>query len=60
MKLDQLQVLIPYKDLAALLEIAQQFGALEKDVKQLRKELDAVRCRFTELNEKCLEIERAL
>ena len=60
MKPDQLQVLIPYKDLASLLDAAERVNGLEKDLKQLRKELDACRCRITELLEKCLEIERAL
>ena len=60
MKPDQLQVLIPYKDLASLLNAAERVDALEKDVKQLRKELDRCRCTITELNEKCIEIERAL
>ena len=60
MKPDQLQVLIPYKDLASLLDAADRVDGLEKDLMQLRKELDACRCRITELNEKCLEIDRAL
>ena len=60
MKPDQLQVLIPYKDLVALLQAAERIKGLEAELKQLRKELDACDCRITELNFKCTDIERAL
>ena len=60
MKPENLQVLIPYKDLVALLDAAEQYKDLQADLKQLRKELDGVRCLIRETQDKCLEIERAL
>ena len=60
MKPENFQVLIPYKDLAALLEVAQQLTVLQGDIRKLQKQLDACYCIITETNNKCLEIERAL
>ena len=57
---DDIQVLVPYKDLVALLELASKFEVLKAQLNQLRKEHDADHCLMRQTWDKIGEVERAL
>lgn len=57
---DDLQVLVPYKDLVALLELASKFEALQAQLNKLRKEHDADHGLIVQTWDKIGELERAL
>ena len=57
---DDLQVLVPYKDLVALLELSQRFEGMEKDVAQMKRELDGCRALISQTQAYAKDIERQL
>lgn len=57
---DNFSVLIPYKDLEALLKIARNYDTLEKKVQRIEKQLDALRVMYGEALERIAEINRYL
>ena len=57
---ENIQVLVPYKDLAALLEIAQRFEAMEQDLAQIHRELDGCRFLISQTQAYAKNIERQL
>lgn len=50
-KLPDIQVIIPYKDLVQLLGAAQQVEDLRKEINQNREQMAALRLQFTEILE---------
>ena len=50
-KLPDIQVIIPYKNLVQLLGAAQQVEDLRKEVKQNQEQMAALRLQFTEILE---------
>lgn len=57
---DNFSVLIPYKDLEALLKIAKNYDTLDKKVQRLEKQVDALRSMYLEALERIAEINRFL
>lgn len=57
---ENFSVLIPYKDLEALLKIARNYDTLEKKVQRIEKQLDALRGMYGEALERIAEINRYL
>ena len=57
---ENFSVLIPYKDLEALLKIARNYDTLEKKVQRIEKQLDALRVMYGEALERIAEINRYL
>ena len=57
---DNFSVLIPYKDLEALLKIAKNYDTLEKKVQRLEKQVEALRSMYLEALERIAEINRFL
>ena len=57
---DNFSVLIPYKDLEALLKIAKNYDTLDKKVQRLDKQVDALRSMYLEALERIAEINRFL
>ena len=55
-KLPDIQVLIPYKDLCNLLQSAEDVESLKKENGQIKEQMSALRCMFTELMEKFREL----
>lgn len=57
---DNFSVLIPYKDLEHLFEIANKLPQFQQDLAQTRKELQALRTMYSEALQKIAEINRYL
>lgn len=57
-KLPDIQVVIPYKDLVALLEASRQIEFLKEDNKRLHEQLGALRSQFLELMEQFGDLKR--
>lgn len=57
---DNFSVLIPYKDLEALLKIAKNYDTLDKKVQRLEKQVDALRSMYLEALERIAEINKFL
>ena len=57
---DNFSVLIPYRDLEKLFEIANKLPQFERDLEQTKAQLDALRRMYTEALEKIGEINRYL
>lgn len=57
---DDFPVLVPYRDLVKLLEVAKNMERYEKCLSRANDQLAALRHQYTELVEKVREIERLL
>ena len=57
---DNFSVLIPYKDLEALLKIARNYDTLMNKVQRMEKQLEALRTMYTEALDRIAEINRYL
>lgn len=57
---DNFSVLIPYKDLEALLKIARNYDNLMSKVQRMEKQLEALRTMYTEALDRIAEINRYL
>ena len=57
---ENIQVLVPYKDLVALLDLSQRFEGMEKDVAQMKRELDGCRALIAQTQAYAKEIEKQL
>lgn len=53
-------VLIPYKDLEKVVEVARNMERYERSVAQIKTQLSALRNQYVELMEKLQEIQRYL
>ena len=57
---DNFSVLIPYKDLEALLQCARKCDTLEKKIQRMEKQIDALRGMYTEALDRIADINRYL
>lgn len=57
---DDFPVLVPYRDLVKLLEVAKNMERYEKCLSRVNEQLAALQYRFTEMAEKVGKIERYL
>lgn len=57
---DNFSVLIPYKDLEALLKIVRNYDTLLNKVQRMEKQLEALRGMYTEALDRIAEINRYL
>ena len=57
---DNFSVLIPYKDLEHLFDIANKLPQFQQDLAQTKRELEALRIMYTEALQKIAEINRYL
>lgn len=57
---DNYSVLIPYKDLEALLKIARNYDNLDRKVQRIEKQLDALRGMYSDALERIAEINKYL
>ena len=57
---ENFSVLIPYKDLEALLKIARNYDTLDKKVQRIEKQLESLRGMYHEALERIAEIDRYL
>lgn len=53
-------VLIPYRDLVALVEVSKTLTRYEKCLSRVNEQLSALRLQYTELSEKVLEMDKYL
>ena len=60
MNTDQLQVLVPYKDLVALLDVAKQYESIMEEIKQIKRELDGCRALISQTQAYAKDIEKML
>ena len=57
---DNFSVLIPYRDLEHLFEVANKLPQFQRDLEQTKEQLDALRRMYTEALQKIAEINRYL
>ena len=57
---DNFSVLIPYKDLEALLKIVRNYDTLMNKVQRMEKQLEALRSMYSEALDRIAEISRYL
>ena len=57
---ENIQVLVPYKDLAALLEIAEKFESVQADLAQIHRELVGCRALISQTQAYAKQIEKQL
>ena len=57
---DNFSVLIPYKDLEALLKIVRNYDTLLNKVQRMEKQLEALRSMYSEALDRIAEISRYL
>lgn len=60
MKAEDLQVLVPYKDLVNLLEVADKYETIMGEINQIKRELDGCRALISQTQAYAKEIERQL
>ena len=53
-------LLIPYKELQKLLEVARNLGRYERNLAHVNKQLTALRQQYADLTEKVQELERIM
>lgn len=57
---DDFPVLIPYRDLEKIVEVAKNMESYERCISQTNKQLAALRHQYTELSEKVREMDKLL
>lgn len=57
---DDFPVLVPYRDLVKLLEVAKNMERYEKCLSRTNEQLAALRFQYTELSEKVREMDKLL
>lgn len=57
---DNFSVIIPYKDLEALLKVARNYDSLVTKIQRMDKQLDALRSMYTEALDRIAEINKYL